>query len=128
MVRRNYEYDHQYGLRLEGRAVSQLRTADSRSKFIEAFHSLLSLCGSFYKQDDDTTVIADGFPVLNALKEVHLILSQGAHNQYGDAAVDRAHRDADAAVDAGAGRSSASSCRPGSWSPIPSRGWTASTP
>ena len=27
---------------------------------------------------------ADGFPVLNALKEVHLILSQGAHNQFGD--------------------------------------------
>ena len=29
-------------------------------------------------------MIADGFPVLNALKEVHLILSQGAHNQFGD--------------------------------------------
>jgi hypothetical protein len=85
VVRRNYEYDHEYGLRLEGRAVSHVRTADSRSKFIEAFHGLLNLCGSFYKQDDDTTVIADGFPVLNALKEVHLILSQGAHNQYGEA-------------------------------------------
>jgi hypothetical protein len=85
VVRRNYEYDHEYGLRLEGRAVSHPRTADPRSKFIEAFHGLLNLCGSFYKQDDDTTVIADGFPVLNALKEVHLILSQGAHNQYGEA-------------------------------------------
>jgi hypothetical protein len=29
-------------------------------------------------------VISDGFPLLNALKEVHLILSQGAHNQFGD--------------------------------------------
>jgi len=38
----------------------------------------------FYKQDDDTTVKADAFPVLNALKEVHLVLSQGAHNQFGD--------------------------------------------
>jgi hypothetical protein len=85
VVRRNYEYDHEYGLRLEGRAVSHPRTADPRSKFIEAFHGLLNLCGSFYRQDDDTTVIADGFPVLNALKEVHLILSQGAHNQYGEA-------------------------------------------
>jgi hypothetical protein len=85
VVRRNYEYDHEYGLRLEGRAVSHPRTADPRSKFIEALHNLLNLCGSFYKQDDDTTVIADGFPVLNALKEVHLILSQGAHNQYGEA-------------------------------------------
>ena len=55
-----------------------------RSKFLEAFHNLLHLCAVFFKQDDDTTVIADGFPVLNALKEVHLILSQGAHNQFGD--------------------------------------------
>ena len=29
-------------------------------------------------------MIADGFPLLNALKEVHLILAQGAHNQFGD--------------------------------------------
>jgi len=38
----------------------------------------------FFQQRDDTTVIADGFPVLNALREVHLILAQGAHNQFGD--------------------------------------------
>ena len=42
------------------------------------------LCTVFYKEDDDTTVVADGFPVLNALREVHLLLTQGAHNQYGD--------------------------------------------
>ncbi len=82
--RRNYEYDHHYGLRLEGRAVQNFRPADTRSKFLEAFHHLLRLCTVFYKQDDDTTVKADAFPVLNALKEVHLILSQGAHNQFGD--------------------------------------------
>src|ERR1051325_794630 len=45
---------------------------------------LLNLASKFYKQDDDTTVVADGFPVLNGLKEVHLLLSEGAHNQYGD--------------------------------------------
>lgn len=84
VVRRNYEYDHHYGLRLEGKAVARMRTADSRSRFLEAFHHLLRLCAVFYKQDDDTTVKADAFPVLNALKEVHLILSQGAHNQFGD--------------------------------------------
>ncbi len=84
VVRRNYEYDHHYGLRLEGKAVQNFRPADSRSKFLEAFHHLLRMCSMFYKQDDDTTVKADAFPVLNALKEVHLILSQGAHNQYGD--------------------------------------------
>ncbi len=84
VVRRNYEYDHHYGLRLDGKAVQEIRAADSRSKFIEAFHNLLRLLPSFYKQDDDTNVKADAFPVLNALKEVHLILSQGAHNQFGD--------------------------------------------
>jgi hypothetical protein len=82
--RRNYEYDHHYGLRLEGKAIQNFRPADTRSKFLEAFHHLLRLCTVFYKQDDDTTVKADAFPVLNALKEVHLILSQGAHNQFGD--------------------------------------------
>lgn len=84
VARRAYEYDHHYGISLEGKAVPQIRSADSRSKFIEAFHHLLHLCSAFFKQDDDTTVIADGFPVLNALRETHLILSQGAHNQFGD--------------------------------------------
>jgi hypothetical protein len=84
VVRRNYEYDHHYGMRLEGRAVQSFRPADSRSKFLAAFHHLLRLCTVFFRQDDDTTVKADAFPVLNALKEVHLILSEGAHNQFGD--------------------------------------------
>ncbi|WP_338846016.1 hypothetical protein V8J88_19970 [Massilia sp. W12] len=84
VVRRNYEYDHHYGLRLEGKAVRDFRPADTRSKFLEAFHHLLRMCSQFFRQDDDTTVKADAFPVLNALKEVHLVLSQGAHNQYGD--------------------------------------------
>ncbi len=84
VVRRGYEYDHHYGLRLYGKAVPELRPADSRSKFLEAFHNLLHLCLPFYKQDDDTTVVADGFPMLNALKELHLIMSEGAHNQFGD--------------------------------------------
>jgi hypothetical protein len=84
VVRRAYEYDHHYGLTLYGKAVPALRTADSRSQFLEAFHSLLYFCWIFFKEDDDTTVIADGFPVLNALKEVHLLLTEGAHNQFGD--------------------------------------------
>jgi hypothetical protein len=84
VLRRAYEYDHHYGLRLEGRAVPAMRTADSRSQFLQAFHNLLHKAAIFFQQDDDTTVISDGFPVLNALKEVHLILSQGAHNQFGD--------------------------------------------
>ena len=65
-------------------AVPPMRAADSRSPFLEAFHDLLHICSVFFKEDDDTTVIADGFPVLNAIKDVHLLLSEGAHNQFGD--------------------------------------------
>lgn len=84
MLRRAHEYDHQYGITLQGRAVRGLRTADSRTKFIEAFHRLIYQCVQFYRQDDDTTVIADGFAVLNGLKEVHYILGYGAGNQFSD--------------------------------------------
>jgi hypothetical protein len=84
VTRRTYEYNHHYGMNLYGKAIPKFRPADSRSKFIEAFHNLLHLSSIFYKEDDDTTVIADGFPVLNALKDVHLLLSEGAHNQFGD--------------------------------------------
>src|SRR5882724_6342810 len=82
--RRAHEYLHHYGVSLVGKAVPDLNPADSRSKFIEAFHNLLSAAARFFKEDSDTTVIADGFPLLNALKEVHLILAEGAHNQFGD--------------------------------------------
>ncbi|MCI0537235.1 MAG: hypothetical protein L0Z50_18625 [Verrucomicrobiales bacterium] len=82
--RRAHEYMHHYGLSLMGKAVPDLNPADSRSKFIEAFHNLLSAAARFFKEDSDTTVIADAFPLLNALKEVHLLLAEGAHNQFGD--------------------------------------------
>ncbi len=82
--RRAYEYDHHYGLKLVGKAVPELRSADSRSKFIEAFHNLLHRTAAFYREDADTTVIADGFSLLSALREVHLVLAEGAHNQFGD--------------------------------------------
>jgi len=82
--RRAYEYDHHYGLKLVGRAVPELRSADSRSKFIEAFHNLLYRTAAFYREDADTTVVADGFALLSSLREVHLLLAEGAHNQFGD--------------------------------------------
>lgn len=82
--RRAYEYEHEYGLSLFGKAVTGIRPADTRSKFLEGFHNLMRLCSIFFKEDNDTTVIADGYPLLNALKEVHLTLAQGAHNQFGD--------------------------------------------
>ncbi|HEX2094547.1 MAG TPA: hypothetical protein VHG28_19235 [Longimicrobiaceae bacterium] len=84
VVRRAYEYNHHYGLTLYGRAVPRLRPADPRSRFLEAFHNLLRQAAEFYREDNDTTVIADAFPVLNSLKEVHLVLSEGAHNQFRD--------------------------------------------
>jgi hypothetical protein len=84
LARRVYEYDHEYGLTLYGRAVPRVRGADSRSRFLEAFHTLLHRASIFYKEDDDTTMIADPFPVLNALRDVHLLLAEGAHNQWGD--------------------------------------------
>ena len=82
--RRSLEYSHHYGFTLFGKANPQSRSADPRSNFLESFHNLLHRCSQFFKEDNDTTVIADGFPLLNALKEVHLVLSQGAHNQFGD--------------------------------------------
>jgi hypothetical protein len=84
VARRAYEYDHHYGLRLVGRAVPPMSPADSRTKFVGAFHGLLQRTAEFYRQDANTTVVADAFPLLNAIREVHLILAEGAHNQFGD--------------------------------------------
>jgi len=82
--RRAYEYDHHYGISLVGKAVSDFHPADSRTKFIEAFHNLLYRTIMFYREDDDATMVADAFALLNALREVHIILAEGAHNQFGD--------------------------------------------
>jgi hypothetical protein len=57
---------------------------DTRSAFPGAFHDLLRLCTTFYKQDDDTTVKADALPTLNALTKVHLMLAEGQHHHFGD--------------------------------------------
>ncbi|PHN07758.1 hypothetical protein [Flavilitoribacter nigricans] len=84
VVRRAYEYDHHYGFSIKGKAINDFRPADSRSRFIEAFHKLLNLCSQFYKQEDNKTIQADAFPIRNSLREVHLILAEGAHNGYGD--------------------------------------------
>jgi hypothetical protein len=84
VARRNYEYNHQYGLSLVSRAADSFRPVENRSRFLEAFHALLSLTIRFYRQADDTTVVPDAFPLLNAIREVHLILAEGAHNQFGD--------------------------------------------
>lgn len=84
VIRRAHEYVHEYGFTLYGKAVAGLRPVDRRSKFLESFHNLLHQCVQFFRQDDDTTVVSDGFPVLNALKETHYLLAMGAHSQFGD--------------------------------------------
>lgn len=82
--RRAYEYQHHYGLSLYGKAVADMRPVETRSKFLEAFHNLLHKAAEYYKAIQDTQVVPDGYPLLHALREVHLILAQGAHNQFGD--------------------------------------------
>jgi len=84
LPRRVNEYDHEYGLLLTGRAVNKVNNIDTRVKFLEAFHNLLNLSFVYFKESDDTTYIADAFPVLNALREVHLLLAEGNHNAYGN--------------------------------------------
>ena len=49
---------------LYGKANPLSRAADPRSKFLESFHNLLHRASQFFKEDNDTTVIADGFPLL----------------------------------------------------------------
>ncbi len=82
--RRGLEYLHHYGFSLQGKAVADLQAAETRSRFMSAFHQLLRLCAQFYLQEDNNTIRADAFPIRNALREVHIILSEGAHNQFGD--------------------------------------------
>ena len=84
MNRRNLEYQYEYGIGLIGRGVQPIAVAENRTFFLRGFHSLLRACTEFYQQANFTTVIPDGFPILNHLREVHITLAEGAHNQYGD--------------------------------------------
>jgi hypothetical protein len=78
--RRIQEYQHQYGpCALDG-AAAGVQAADVRTAFPDAFMNLLSLCEAFYREDNQTTVIADAFPVLFGLRQVHQILAMGAGN------------------------------------------------
>ena len=85
--RRAAEYQFEYGLPMIGRAVPNPGVyVERRSRFLEAFHTLLYEAHLFYDRDDDTTVNADAFPVYNALRDTHLVLSEGASNQFNDLA------------------------------------------
>jgi hypothetical protein len=84
VARRAYEYNHHYGLTLYGRAVPDLRPADPRAKFLQSFHDLLRMADAFFREAADNTVTPDAFPLLIALRDLHLILAEGAHNQFRD--------------------------------------------
>lgn len=84
MARRSAEYLHAYGLGLYGRAVPPVRAADVRTRFLTAFHDLLSLTARFYQEAADNLLTPDPFGLLVALRELHLIMAEGAHNQFRD--------------------------------------------
>lgn len=83
--RRAVEYAYEYGLQLLGRAIPRAEVmVERRTQFLPAFHSLLNAAHHYYKERDDLTVKADAFPLLNGLRELHLVLARGANNQFAD--------------------------------------------
>jgi hypothetical protein len=85
IARRSYEYEHEYGLSLVGKAVPQMRPADRRSNFLGAFHNLLHHASVYYDRAANLTVRADGFPLLNT--QTITLRSEPMH---GSSASDRA--------------------------------------
>ncbi|MEZ5040229.1 MAG: hypothetical protein R2828_10060 [Saprospiraceae bacterium] len=84
IMRRAYEYDHHYGFTIKGKAIRNLSSADSRTRFLEAFHHLLRITNKMYSDATNRLVDPDAFPILNALREIHFTIAEGMHNQYGD--------------------------------------------
>lgn len=80
--RRTVEYEHQYGLAVTGKATQGVQSIDRRSEFLSAFHTLLLRSHTFFTENSNLTVRADPFPVQNALRDLHKILFDGAHNQF----------------------------------------------
>jgi hypothetical protein len=86
--RRAAEYQYEYGLALIGKALPPTGSyVERRSGFLPAFHTILHLATIFYRSLDDLTVQPDGFPLYQALRDGHLVMSQGSQNQYGEMAV-----------------------------------------
>lgn len=84
VARRAYEYEHEYGLRIQGKAVGELQPVERRARFLEAFHALLHAAAAFYHDEQNKMVEPDPFPILEKIRAVHLLLAEGAHNQFGD--------------------------------------------
>ena len=65
-----------------GRAAGARR--GHRSRFIEAFHNLLALCCGVLPGTTTPPSSPTGSRCSTRCKETHLLLTEGAHNQYGD--------------------------------------------
>jgi len=88
VARRSVEYEYEYGFPLIGRAVPRPHlVVERRNGFIATFHQVLYLAHRYFKELDDLTVQADAFPLYRALRDCHIVLSQGTQNQYGEMAV-----------------------------------------
>ena len=83
-TRRNYEYASEYDMVVMSTMKPGFNPADRRSKFLKSFHRLIYEATEYFIQADNTIIKPDGFKLLNALQDTHRILSEGAHNQFGD--------------------------------------------
>ncbi|MEW5249784.1 hypothetical protein [Microbulbifer discodermiae] len=84
VARRAYEYEHEYGLLTEGKAVGKIHPAERRGQFLESFHALLQAAAVWYRDLQNTMVNPDPFPILEKIRTVHLQLAKGANNQFGE--------------------------------------------
>ncbi|WP_243074352.1 hypothetical protein [Microbacterium sp. SS28] len=86
--RRAAEYEYEYGYSLIGHSVPRPHSVvERREGFIATFHHVLFLAHRYFKEVDDLTRQADAFPLYLALRECHIVLSQGTQNQYGEMTV-----------------------------------------
>lgn len=83
-TRRNYEYASEYDMVVMSTMKPGFNPADRRSTFLKSFHRLIYEATEYFIQADNTIIKPDGFKLLNALQDTHRILSEGAHNQFGD--------------------------------------------
>lgn len=83
---RALEYAKHYGILLQGNAVKDLRPADVRTQFLPAYHDLLRKAVEFIDLSSNTQVEANPFHLHNAIRHLHLVLSESAHNAYVDVA------------------------------------------
>ncbi len=73
----------EYGLKVYGRGDRRIANRPrAGQKFLDGFHYLMyCLANNFYIEDANAAVVSNGFPVLAALKDLHLTLAFGDGNQ-----------------------------------------------